>query len=95
MMTSCSGFSHFSPLSSPDIYAKIYLPSAYLKMASECLLEHESPFVDDWQLNRIVQAGLEARTIFFAAALHDPTPQELDLFFMDFILRCVEPVVTP
>jgi hypothetical protein len=39
-----------------------------------------------------MRTTLEAREIFFAAVVHNPTQQELNLFFTDFVLRCVTPV---
>ncbi len=63
----------------------------YISRALETLSDHGVEFEDHQRLTVIVEAALESRSHFFAAALDHPDQEELDLFFADFILRCVLP----
>jgi len=92
-MTPFSGFSYPPPTSSPsDAWPDDFVPLVYWTIANESLSEKGLSLSDDRQLKLIIHAGLEARSIFFAALTHDPTQQDLDLFFMDFVIRCVTPI---
>ncbi len=63
----------------------------YISKALQTLSDHGVEFEDHQRLTLIVEEALESRRHFFAAALHDPDKEELDLFFTDFIVRCVLP----
>jgi hypothetical protein len=64
--------------------------SPYLSMAVQILSEHDLE-VEEGLLAVIVEAALEARRHYFAAALHHPDEEELERFLTDFVLRCVIP----
>jgi len=63
----------------------------YVRCAIDYLADHELPSPEFPRLLLIVQAALDAQALFFAAVLHDPTSQELDAFFTDFVTRCATP----
>jgi hypothetical protein len=53
------------------------------------LSEHDLAIAEFDRLTLIVKTALTARSLFFAAALHDPDTAEFYDFFEEFVLRCV------
>jgi hypothetical protein len=64
-------------------------PGRYLDLAVNTLAEYNIAVPEHQFLETIVRAALAAQHIFFSAALHEPTGNELDLFFEDFVLHCI------
>lgn len=90
-MTPSSGFS-YPPQATLDLplpYSSGSIPIAYKTIAWDSLAERDLSLSDEQQLDLIIQAGLAAQAIFFAALTHDPIQHELELFFIDFVVRCV------
>jgi hypothetical protein len=61
----------------------------YLDLAVSTLAEYDIALPEYEFLESIVRAALAAQHLFFSAALHEPTGNELDLFFEDFVLHCI------
>jgi hypothetical protein len=64
-------------------------PGRYLNLAVSILTEYDIALPEHQFLETIVRAALAAQHLFFSAALHEPTGNELDLFIEDFVLRCI------
>jgi hypothetical protein len=64
-------------------------PGRYLDLAVNTLAEYDIALPEHQFLETIVRAALAAQHLFFSAALHEPTGNELDLFFEDFVLHCI------
>lgn len=61
----------------------------YQWLSGHCLITASKSTIANVSL--IVQAALEGRTHFFAAALHDPDQDDLNQFFNEFVLRYLLP----
>ncbi len=57
--------------------------------AQEILACHQTCLPDDDRLELVVRAAVEARFLFFVAALTEPTTEYLDRYFDDFVIRAV------
>jgi hypothetical protein len=61
----------------------------YTVRAQELLARHQERIPDDDRLDLIVQAGMEARALYFVAALTEPTRLSLDEYFDRFVICSV------
>jgi hypothetical protein len=59
--------------------------------AWEFIFELKVPPPDHERLALIVSAALEVRSLFFVAAIHEPTPGELEAVVEDFLRRALLP----
>jgi hypothetical protein len=60
----------------------------YATRARELLARHQARIPDDGRLHLIVQAAMEARALYYAATLAEPTTEDLDEFFDHFVICC-------
>jgi hypothetical protein len=65
-------------------------PDRYLDLAVSTLAEYDIAVPEHHFVETIVRAALAAQHLFFSAALHEPTGNELDLFFEGFVLHCIQ-----
>lgn len=56
-------------------------------MAIEALAEHDVDIEESSRLYLTVQLALQARDLFFVCAVYEPSEDELDQFFQEFIVR--------
>jgi hypothetical protein len=63
-------------------------PGRYLDLAVNTLAEYDIAIPDHQFLEVIVSSAVAAQYLFFTAALHEPTENELDQFIEAFVLRC-------
>jgi hypothetical protein len=61
----------------------------YTERARELLICYQKYPPDDLRLQLIVEAAMEARALFFSAALWEPSTEELDGYFDEFVVRSV------
>jgi len=54
--------------------------------AQEILARHQACLPDDERLELIVRAAVEARFLFFVAALTEPATEDLDEYFDHFVI---------
>ena len=79
----------------PGIWASIHDPAHhellkhYTRRARELLERLQECIPEDDRLRVIVKAAVEARTLIFVAALAEPTTNDLDGYFDDFVIRSV------
>jgi hypothetical protein len=76
----------------PDIAEQINdeLRLQYAARAQELLLACHLAVPSDYcRLTIIVDAGLEARALYWVAALHQPPTEDLDKYFDEFVIRTV------
>ena len=78
------GDEHTRSVPSQDSAVALWLHRAQQVIANEGLCEPE-----EWRLLLIVEAALEVNSLYFAAALHDPTPEDLYRYFEEFIVRSI------
>ena len=67
----------------------------YTKRAQEILISHRACLPDDDRLRLIIEAAMEARGLFFVAAMAEPTTEELDQFFDQFVTQSVSGIAGP
>lgn len=63
----------------------------YADLAGEIIGDHDLPVPDRDRLELVVRAALEARLLFYSACIQDISRDELDEFFLDFVVRAVAP----
>jgi hypothetical protein len=61
----------------------------YAARAQELLAGQQACLSDDDRLQLIVQAALEARALYFVASLNEPTTDDLDRYFDEFVIWSV------
>jgi hypothetical protein len=61
----------------------------YAARAKELLPRHSESQLNDGRLQLIVEAAMEARQLYFVAALQKPTTEDLDWFFDCFVICSV------
>ena len=65
------------------------LPYYYVSLAIQTLAEHDLDVDDDDRFDTTVRLAVQAVELFFLAAHHEPSQDELDLCFQSFIRRSV------
>jgi hypothetical protein len=60
----------------------------YATRARELLICHHERIPDDDRLDLLVRAAMEARALYYAAILAEPTTEDLDEFFDHFVICC-------
>lgn len=65
----------------------------YSARAQELLACHQACLPDDDRLALIVRAAMEARILYFVAAMNEPTTEDLDGFFDEFVMRSVSGIL--
>jgi hypothetical protein len=65
------------------------VPYEYVTMALEALADHGLDIRETDRLLITVRLALESRDRFFASAYYDPTDEDLDEHFADFVVRSV------
>src|SRR6202163_2841030 len=58
----------------------------YAARAKELLPRHTDCQLDDGRLQLIVEAAMEARQLYFVAALQEPSIGDLDRYFDEFVI---------
>jgi hypothetical protein len=61
----------------------------YTKRAQEILISHRACLPDDDRFRLIIEAAMEARGLFFVAAMAEPTSEDLDQYFDHFVILSV------
>jgi hypothetical protein len=64
----------------------------YSARAQELLACYQACLPDYDRLELIVRAGMEARSLYFVASMNEPTTEQLDGYFDDFVMRSVSGV---
>jgi hypothetical protein len=57
--------------------------------AQEILARHQACLPDDDRLELIVRAAVEARFLYFVAAMNEPTTADLDGYFDQFVMQSI------
>ena len=65
------------------------IESEAISRAKSLLCQHDLAVPDDVRLRLIVQAALEVRALLFTAALTEPTSEDLECCFEEFVLCAV------
>ena len=91
-MPIAAGFSppiQLTSLSSPSSTERTDspVPYQYVAMAIEALAELDLDIEESDRLDLTVRLALQARDLFYASALYEPSDVELDRFFQEFIVR--------
>jgi len=95
-----SGTLHFQPGSS-NSWASTAEPihcdllRQYTNRAQEILISHRACLPDDDRFRLIIEAAMEARGLFFVAAMAEPTTEDLDQYFDHFVIQSVFGIVGP
>ena len=63
------------------------VPYYYVALAIEVLAERDLDIDENDRLDLTVRLALQARDLFYASALYEPSDVELDRFFQEFIVR--------
>jgi hypothetical protein len=85
---------HFK-LGSLSFWASIPEPTShellhhYTTRAQVLLAGCQKCLPDDDRLQLIVQAAMEARALFFVATMTEPTTEDLDVYFDNFVIQSV------
>src|SRR5208282_3663907 len=61
----------------------------YTARAQELLARHQERIPNEDRLHLIVQAGMEARALYFLATLAEPSTEDLDGYFDHFVISSV------
>ena len=61
----------------------------YTARAKELLPRHTECQLDDGRLQLIIEAAMEARTLYFVAALNEPATDDLNRYFDLFVICSV------
>ncbi|SRR6266496_722307 len=61
----------------------------YIERAADLIDSLQSGRTDVDRVALVVQTAAEATLLFFTAALHEPSTEELQLFFDDFVFKAV------
>ena len=80
------GSGYLSPI---PFEIRTIIESEAISRAKSLLDQHELAGPDDDRLRLIVQAALEVRALLFAAALTEPSLEDLDRSFEEFVLCAV------
>lgn len=81
----------FSPSSTTKLLEPGYEFRKLAAHACEFISELDVRPPDHDRLALIVSAALEVKNLFFVAAIHEPTPGELEVVVEDFIRRALLP----
>ena len=87
------GSSFFSASAAEPIHRDLL--RQYTNRAQEILISHRACLPDDDRLQLIIEAAMEARGLFFVAAMAEPTTEELDQFFDQFVTQSVSGIAGP
>jgi hypothetical protein len=79
------GHGYWGPISE-DLRQELLF--SYIGRAKD-LIPTDFPVPEDDRLAIIVQAAMESRMLYFAAAMYEPSAKELDSFFDDFVMRAI------
>lgn len=61
----------------------------YVERAKVLLPRHTESQLNDGRLQLIVEAAMEARQLYFVAALQEPATEDLDQYFDEFVIWSV------
>jgi hypothetical protein len=65
------------------------VPPRHLELARQLMADHFTTISEDWRLATIIWNAIAAQTLLFTSILHEPRQEDMDLFFEDFVLRCI------
>jgi hypothetical protein len=86
--SSCTCSPQFSCLLFLELDRNSLVPRKYADFARQILADCGA-VIDCVRLRLVVKAALEVQTLFFTAALHEPSQSELHDLFEDFLLLCI------
>jgi hypothetical protein len=81
-------YSQHPLLTCPELDSTVSVPREYPHLADQILTDCGA-YIDSTRLTLLVDSALEVLTLFFAAAVHEPSQPELHHLFEDFLMRCI------